>query len=67
MVLVSVGIGHVPSNIISSLTHDLGFYEPIRHFFNRLVGYEHTDQIPLLSLLAGATSGAVGGERGLPD
>jgi len=44
----------------------LGFYEPIRHFFNRLVGYEHTDQIPPLSLLAGATSGAIGAALGNP-
>jgi solute carrier family 25, member 34/35 len=39
-----------------------GLYEPFRHFNNSIFGYGDTDQIPLLSVLAGATSGAVGGE-----
>lgn len=39
----------------------MGFYEPIRGFINRTAGYEAIDQIPVLSIAAGAASGAVGG------
>lgn len=39
----------------------MGFYEPIRGFINRFAGYEATDQIAGLSIMAGAASGAVGG------
>jgi len=40
------------------------FYEPFRRFVNKTVGYSSTDQVPWTSLIAGASSGAVGG--GLP-
>ena len=39
-----------------------GFYEPFRRFINKTVGYSSTDQVPWTSLIAGASSGAVGGE-----
>lgn len=37
------------------------FYEPFRLFVNKTVGYSSTDQVPWTSLVAGASSGAVGG------
>ena len=37
------------------------FYEPFRRFLNDTVGYSSTDQVPWISLIAGASSGAVGG------
>ena len=50
----------------ASFPHLLGeflpaFYEPFRLFVNKTVGYSSTDQIPWTSLVAGASSGAVGG------
>ena len=42
------------------------FYEPFRRFVNKTVGYSPTDQIPWTSLIAGASSGAVGGEAHSP-
>ncbi|KAF5323380.1 hypothetical protein D9611_005597 [Ephemerocybe angulata] len=44
----------------------LGFYEPFRHGINKMFGWSATDQIPLTSVLAGATSGAVGATLGNP-
>ncbi|KAJ2935637.1 hypothetical protein H1R20_g1460, partial [Candolleomyces eurysporus] len=44
----------------------LGFYEPFRHSFNSLFGQAPTAQIPFTSVLAGATSGAVGAALGNP-
>ncbi|KZP25279.1 oxaloacetate carrier [Athelia psychrophila] len=44
----------------------LGFYEPIRGSINRFAGYEATDQIAGLSIMAGAASGAVGASLGNP-
>ncbi|EIN13901.1 oxaloacetate carrier [Punctularia strigosozonata HHB-11173 SS5] len=44
----------------------LGFYEPIRHSINRLLGWSPTEQVPITSLLAGAASGAVGASLGNP-
>ena len=40
---------------------DPAFYEPFRRFLNTNVGYSSTDQVPWTSLIAGASSGAVGG------
>jgi len=37
------------------------FYEPFRLFINKTAGYSSTDQVPWASLVAGASSGAVGG------
>ena len=37
------------------------FYEPFRQFINNVVGYSSADQVPWTSLIAGASSGAVGG------
>jgi len=51
---------------IRSSLYYTGFYEPFRHFNNNLLGYEPTDQIPVASLIAGATSGAVGATLGNP-
>ncbi|KAF9055865.1 mitochondrial carrier domain-containing protein [Panaeolus papilionaceus] len=44
----------------------LGFYEPFRHTINEFIGRSATDQIPWTSVLAGATSGAVGASLGNP-
>ncbi|KAG6817923.1 hypothetical protein H0H87_012391 [Tephrocybe sp. NHM501043] len=38
----------------------LGFYEPFRRNINHLFGYSAEEQVPFTSVLAGATSGAVG-------
>ncbi|KAF9270662.1 mitochondrial carrier [Marasmius fiardii PR-910] len=44
----------------------LGFYEPFRRNINLLIGRPVEDQIPFTSVLAGATSGAVGASLGNP-
>ncbi|KAJ2914783.1 hypothetical protein MD484_g5649, partial [Candolleomyces efflorescens] len=44
----------------------LGFYEPFRQSFNSLFGQASSAQIPFTSVLAGATSGAVGAALGNP-
>ncbi|KAG6813229.1 hypothetical protein H0H92_013116 [Tricholoma furcatifolium] len=44
----------------------LGFYEPFRHNINSLFGYSAEEQVPFTSVLAGATSGAVGASLGNP-
>ncbi|ESK92718.1 oxaloacetate carrier [Moniliophthora roreri MCA 2997] len=44
----------------------LGFYEPFRHNINKLIGQPAEEQIPFTSVLAGATSGAVGASLGNP-
>ena len=54
------------SGLSASFLHLLGelsaaFYEPFRRFTNKTVGYSSTDQVPWTSLVAGASSGAVGG------
>lgn len=40
-----------------------GLYEPFRRNLNTLFGHTAEDQIPYTSVLAGATSGAVGGKQ----
>jgi solute carrier family 25 protein 34/35 len=40
-----------------------GFYEPFRRNLNKFVGRPADDQIPITSVIAGASSGAVGGEQ----
>ncbi|KAJ3874715.1 mitochondrial carrier domain-containing protein [Lentinula edodes] len=44
----------------------LGFYEPFRRGINELVGRSFEEQIPITSVLAGASSGAVGASLGNP-
>ncbi|EDR15214.1 uncharacterized protein LACBIDRAFT_301187 [Laccaria bicolor S238N-H82] len=44
----------------------LGFYEPFRHALNRFIGRSAEDQIPFTSVIAGASSGAVGASLGNP-
>ncbi|KAJ8474804.1 hypothetical protein ONZ45_g230 [Pleurotus djamor] len=44
----------------------LGFYEPFRRNINKFIGRTATDQIPITSLIAGASSGAVGAALGNP-
>jgi len=44
----------------------LAFYEPFRLFVNNTFGYSPTDQVPWTSLVAGASSGAVGATLGNP-
>ncbi|KAJ3535807.1 hypothetical protein NMY22_g6314 [Coprinellus aureogranulatus] len=44
----------------------LGFYEPIRQGTNAMLGWSPAEQIPLTSVFAGATSGAVGATLGNP-
>ncbi|KAF9785776.1 mitochondrial carrier [Thelephora terrestris] len=44
----------------------LAFYEPFRLFVNKAVGYSSTDQVPWTSIMAGASSGAVGAVLGNP-
>ena len=40
-----------------------GFYEPIRHNVNRLLGFSPTEQRPYTSVFAGAASGVIGGKQ----
>ncbi|KAL1737262.1 mitochondrial carrier domain-containing protein [Schizophyllum commune] len=42
----------------------LGFYEPFRHNLNKLIGRDALEQIPITSVIAGASSGAVGATLG---
>ncbi|KAJ3812379.1 mitochondrial carrier [Lentinula lateritia] len=44
----------------------LGFYEPFRRGINELVSRSPEEQIPITSVLAGASSGAVGASLGNP-
>lgn len=44
----------------------LGFYEPIRGTINNVIGRPVADQIPMTSIMAGATSGAIGAALGNP-
>lgn len=44
----------------------LGFYEPIRHWCNWVVGLSPSDQMPVTSVIAGASSGAIGASLGSP-
>ncbi|KZT43856.1 mitochondrial carrier [Sistotremastrum suecicum HHB10207 ss-3] len=44
----------------------LGFYEPFRGFFNRILGNPVKEQVVLTSVAAGAVSGAVGASLGNP-
>ncbi|KAF8921953.1 oxaloacetate carrier [Mucidula mucida] len=44
----------------------LGFYEPFRKNINEFIGRGPAEQIPFTSVLAGATSGAVGASLGNP-
>ncbi|KAF9015696.1 mitochondrial carrier domain-containing protein [Cyathus striatus] len=44
----------------------LGFYEPFRHNLNKFIGRSADQQIPLTSVIAGASSGAVGAAMGNP-
>lgn len=44
----------------------LGFYEPFRHAINDFIGRGPKEQIPITSVIAGATSGAVGASLGNP-
>ncbi|KAG5638383.1 hypothetical protein H0H81_000279 [Sphagnurus paluster] len=44
----------------------LGFYEPFRQNINKLFGISAEEQVPFTSVLAGATSGAVGASLGNP-
>ncbi|KAK0233586.1 mitochondrial carrier domain-containing protein [Armillaria fumosa] len=44
----------------------LGFYEPFRHAINDFIGRAPNEQIPITSVIAGATSGAVGASLGNP-
>ena len=44
-----------------------GFYEPFRRSLNRFIGRSVEEQITFTSVIAGATSGAVGGEHMLVD
>lgn len=43
------------------LTCMLGFYEPIRHNVNKLLGFSPTEQRPYTSIVSGAASGVIGG------
>ncbi|KIY50407.1 mitochondrial carrier [Fistulina hepatica ATCC 64428] len=44
----------------------MGFYEPFRHATNSAIGRAPSDQIPITSVFAGASSGAVGAALGSP-
>jgi len=44
----------------------LGFYEPFRRNLNKFIGRPIDEQIPLTSVIAGASSGAVGASLGNP-
>ena len=43
------------------MTSPVGFYEPFRRNLNKFIGRPIDEQIPLTSVIAGASSGAVGG------
>lgn len=49
----------------ASLNNYIGFYEPFRHALNRAVGLQPLDQMPVTSIMAGAASGAIGGQSHL--
>jgi hypothetical protein len=42
-------------------TSSAGFYEPFRRNLNKVIRRPVNEQIPLTSIIAGASSGAVGG------
>jgi len=44
----------------------LGFYEPFRRNLNKFIGRPPGDQLPVTSVIAGASSGAVGASLGNP-
>ncbi|EPS97866.1 hypothetical protein FOMPIDRAFT_1024897 [Fomitopsis schrenkii] len=44
----------------------LGFYEPIRHNVNKLLGFSPTEQRPYTSIVSGAASGVIGACLGNP-
>ncbi|PCH34320.1 mitochondrial carrier [Wolfiporia cocos MD-104 SS10] len=44
----------------------LGFYEPIRQGLNHIIGVSPSEQRPYTSVIAGATSGAIGASLGNP-
>ncbi|KAJ8084517.1 Mitochondrial oxaloacetate carrier protein [Marasmius tenuissimus] len=58
---VQRGLG--PAYVYQTLLNGsrLGFYEPFRHTINSMIGRPEAEQIPFTSVLAGASSGAVGG------
>ena len=43
------------------ITGSAGFYEPFRRNLNKFIGRPVDEQIPFTSVIAGASSGAVGG------
>jgi hypothetical protein len=47
---------------LDQLILNTGFYEPFRRQLNHLSGWSPAETIPITSLIAGALSGAVGGE-----
>ncbi len=47
------------------MKYSTGFYEPFRLNLNQLFGINPESQVPFTSVLAGAVSGAVGGEHSL--
>lgn len=47
------------------MKHSTGFYEPFRVNFNQLLDISPESHVPFTSVLAGAVSGAVGGEHSL--
>lgn len=46
--------------------NNAGFYEPVRHGINRIVGYAPEAGVAWTALLAGATTGCIGAALGSP-
>ena len=49
--------------LVPVLMHLAGFYEPVRQRLNELIDRPASDQVMLASVIAGAASGALGGEH----
>lgn len=61
MGLVSVGIFSNNNDLSDENRQSTGFYEPFRRNLNKFIGRSADEQITVTSVIAGASSGAVGG------
>jgi hypothetical protein len=66
MVLVSVSVFLINNAVKDENRQPTGFYEPFRRNLNKFIGRSAEEQITYTSIIAGASSGAVGGEYMLP-
>jgi hypothetical protein len=61
MGLVSVGVFSNNNELRDENRQSTGFYEPFRRNLNKFIGRSAEEQITVTSVIAGASSGAVGG------